>query len=182
MIDPTSEKTEGYHLFLEPFGEAATLLSSAVQSLSAEYGGPIFTPHLTLLATIPETNEQELIDASRVLASSLAPLTFTLAGFGAEETYFRTLYMTVQNEGEIAEYHARSRAVFGGVDGQPYVPHVSLLYGMYDPWRKQRSIASLAYLVPTVCEVSSLSLWHTPGDTSTWRRIGEFEFGPHTRA
>ncbi len=177
MTDPRSSRTEGYHLFFEPTGEAATLLSDTIQSLSAEYGGPIFAPHLTLLTTIPEANEEELIEKSRALASNFVPFTLTLSGFAAEETYFRTLYMTVQNADEVADYHMQARAVFGGDDAGPYVPHVSLLYGMYEVKRKQQSIARLEQMLPVSFSLSSLTLWHTPGDTTTWRKVGEYPFG-----
>lgn len=176
MTDPTSDKTEGYHLFFEPTGEASALLTDTVQSLAQEYGGPLFAPHLTLLAKIPEVSEQELVEKSRTLAANLAPFTLTLSGFGAEGTYFRTLYMTVQNRDEVAKHHAQAREVFGGEDSAPYMPHLSLLYGMYDAGRKQHTINALQHLPPISYEVKSLTLWHTPGDASTWKKVGEFPF------
>ena len=177
MIDPLSPETSGYHLFFEPAGEASVRLADTIEKLSEEYGGPLFAPHLTLLAAIPETNEEELVHMSHTLALNLQPFTLTLEGFGAEDAYFRTLYMTVRNRDEVVRYHAIAREVFGGVDASEYLPHVSLLYGLYDTERKQESIASLQALSPLSFEVGSLTLWHTPGAAHTWRRIGEFPVG-----
>ncbi len=180
MIDPRNNETEGYHLFFEPGGEVGEMLTRTVEALAGEYGGPIFAPHLTLLATIPEDEEELLAQKAQLLADKLSPFTLTLNGFGAEETYFRTLYMTVQNAEEVAECHQMARSVFCGEDASVYMPHVSLLYGLYDTERKQESIASLQFLSPVSFEVSSFTLWHTPGATDVWKRIGEFPFGEQT--
>jgi 2'-5' RNA ligase len=177
MIDPRSDKTEGYHLFFEPAGAASEMLTNVMGNLAAEYGGPVFAPHLTLLATIPEDTEELLVQKAQLLAENLRPFTLTLNGFGAENTYFRTLYMTVQNAEEVAEYHHAARDMFGGEDASAYMPHVSLLYGLYYSDRKQDTISSLATHSPLSFDVASLALWHTPGDTTTWRRVGEYRFG-----
>lgn len=180
MFDPRSDKTEGYHLFFEATGVASEVLAKTIGGLAAEYGGPIFAPHVTLLATIPEESEELLMQKARLLADRLLPFTLTLNGFGVEDRYFRALYMKVQNSAEVENYHRAARDIFGGTDEGMYLPHVSLLYGLYDTERKQESIASLQPLSLVSFEVSSLTLWHTPGATDVWKRIGEFPFGQQT--
>lgn len=169
-------KTSGYHLFFEPGGSALSLLKDTVAKLSEEYGGPLFEPHLTLLATIPIEDEILLAGKAAALAEAISPFTLTLEGFGAEDTFFRALYMRARNDEELSRYHKQARALFGGEDPIPYVPHVSLLYGNYDAERKVKSIEALKSLGSISFPITALTLWETPGEASAWRRVQTFPF------
>lgn len=169
-------KTSGYHLFFEPSGSALSLLKDTITKLSEEYGGPLFEPHLTLLATIPAEDESLLVRKAAALAEGISPFILTLEGYGAEDTFFRALYMRTLNDGEVSGYHRQAQAIFGGDDPIPYVPHVSLLYGKYDAERKANSIEVLKSLGSISFPVTALTLWETPGEASTWRRVQAFPF------
>jgi len=169
-------KTSGYHLFFEPSDSALSLLKDTIKKLSEEYGGPVFEPHLTLLATIPIEDELLLARKATAIAEAISPFTLSLEGCGAEDTFFRALFMRTLNDEEVSGYHKQARALFGGEDPTPYVPHVSLLYGNYDAQRKARTIESLLALGTVSFPVTALTLWETPGEASTWRRVGEFPF------
>ncbi len=176
MMDPTSNKTEGYHLFLEPKGEVRERLGTVIATLAAEYGGPVFVPHVTLLATIPEASEEELIAKTKELARTLTPFTCTLGGFGAQDSFFRALYMRVSSMTEVSSRHSQASTVFDMQPQDEYLPHLSLLYGNYANDQKLQTIESLQYLNDTSFEVESVQLYSTPGDTSTWKLIGEYPF------
>ncbi|MEK7201505.1 MAG: 2'-5' RNA ligase family protein [Patescibacteria group bacterium] len=173
MIDPSSNKTEGYHLLLEPKGEARERLSTVIATLAAQYGGPVFVPHVTLLAAIPESSEEEFIAKTKELACTLTPFTCTLEGFGAQDSFFRALYMRVRNSEEISLRHRQAGELFGMRQNQ-YLPHLSLLYGNYAQDQKLQTIDSLQYLNGTSFEVESVHLYSTPGDTSTWKQVGAY--------
>lgn len=136
----------------------------------------MFEPHLTLLATIPIEDELLLAGKATALAGAIAPFTLTLEGFGAEDTFFRALYMRTLNDEEVSGYHRQARALFGGEDPIPYVPHVSLLYGNYDAERKTKSIEVLKSLGSVSFPVTALTLWETPGEASTWKKVQTFPF------
>jgi len=174
MIDPTSNKTEGYHLLLEPKGEVRERLSAVITTLAAEYDGPVFVPHVTLLAAIPEASEEELIAKTKELARTLTPFTCTLEGFGTEDSFFRALYMRVSGVAEVSGRHGQASTVFGMQAQDEYLPHLSLLYGNYAQDQKLQTIDSLQYLNGTSFEVESVNLYSTPGDTSTWKQVGSY--------
>lgn len=173
MMDPTSNKTEGCHLFLEPKGEVRERLSTVVATLATQYSGPVFVPHIALLAKIPKASEEELIAKTKELARTLTPFTCTLEGFGAEDSFFRALYMRVRTPEEISLRHRQASELFGMQQDQ-YLPHLSLLYGNYAQDQKLQTIDSLQYLNGISFEVESVHLYSTPGDTSTWKQIGEY--------
>ena len=174
---PTSSdsKTTGYHIFLEPSGEAKLLLEEAILSLATEYQGPLFSPHLTVLAAIPDEEEEvALLEKVRTLSLSMQPFTLNLGEFAMQDSYFRALYLLATGQEVLKALHRNAQEVFGMSDSENYMPHVSLLYGLYPEEQKKASVATLASLIPLSFPVSSLTLWKTPGETST--RIAEFPF------
>ena len=82
-VDPTSSKTTGYHIFLQPKGMLARNLSNTIQSLAEEFSGPVFDPHVTLLARISVKDEEMLIAQTEKLAprepSIVGPLRSTMS-------------------------------------------------------------------------------------------------------
>ncbi len=176
MSTSSGSKTTGYHLFLEPSGEAKLVLEKAIVSLATKYGGPVFSPHLTVLAGLPDSDEATLIEKAETLSTSAHPLTLSLEGFATQDSYFKALYLTTTNQEQVMTLHQRAQELFNISDSKDYVPHVSLLYGLYSEEEKKESVATLASLIPISFPVSSLTLWKTPGETTTWKRIAEFPF------
>ena len=177
MIDPASSLTSGYHVFFEPSGDANEQLASVIHELSAEYGGPLFQPHVTLLAMIPETDETVLIEKARKLAGRLASFELALVALSAEDKYFRSLYLKAHPSEELLRSRALALEMFALEEVSEYMPHLSLLYGNYDTERKQQSIALLESLLPLSFFAGSVALWKTPGEASTWEKVGEYPFG-----
>jgi len=176
MLTSSDSKTTGYHVFLEPSGEAKLLLEKAILSLATKCGGPLFSPHLTVLAAIPDDHESALIEKARTLSLSMQSFTLNLGDFAMQDSYFRALYLSATNQEVLEALHRDAQELFGMRYSENYTPHVSLLYGHYPEEQKKASVATLASLIPLSFSVSSLALWKTPGETSTWKRIAEFPF------
>ncbi|HEV7121658.1 MAG TPA: 2'-5' RNA ligase family protein [Candidatus Paceibacterota bacterium] len=176
MIDPHSDKTEGYHLFIEPPAPLGEKLQWTIAALAQAYGGPAFAPHVTLLARISEEPEEELLRKAQLLAQSLVPFSVSLDEEGMEDAYFRALYLHAGGAG-IRDAHAKTNGAFGLEDDAPYVPHLSLLYGNYPLERKEAALAALPVRAGTEFRADRLSVWRTPGEVRAWKKIAELPFG-----
>jgi 2'-5' RNA ligase len=174
MIDPTSSKTTGFHLFFEPAGELASELGAIIENLSKEYGGPVFAPHITLLARIPAGNDEDVVKKTQALADMLAPFSLTLGELDAQDAFFKALYIRIQEREEMDKYHAYANKIFSMKDESPYLPHLSLLYGNYEQKRKQQTIGNLAIRKGTSFRVDKIHLYRTEGEVEYWQKVREF--------
>lgn len=177
MIDPKSDRTEGYHLLIEPTGSIRIGLEEVINLVAQECGGPVFVPHITLLARITHLPEDEMIETSAALAKMLEPLTLTLGTIGMEDAYFRALYLHVRENESLSLAHARANEAFFMEDENAYTPHLSLLYGNYSEQQKRAASAALPVLDGTSFSVDSFSLYHTPGAVGSWKKIRDFTLG-----
>ncbi len=175
-MNPESPETSGYHLFLEPAGELRRELSAVIASLAGQYGGPVFPPHVTLLASIPDAPEAELTHKARELADSLAPLSLTLGELASEDAYFRALYSVILEQEALRALHAEAARAFGMPPEDAYLAHLSLLYGNYPEGEKAVSRAGLSYPRGVSFTASTLHLYKTPGPPGAWVQIAEFPF------
>ena len=175
MIDPASHKTTGYHLFLEPEGKLREEVAAIIGSLATQFDGPLFSPHVTLLARIPDQEEAVLIEKTKQLTRSLTPFEVVLGTVDIEQAHFRALYLHVVSE-EIKNACQRANELFSMQDEREYVPHMSLLYGNYAEAQK-REVASMLE-VPVDCSfvVNKLHLYKTDGEMSNWVKIAEVPF------
>ncbi|MDB5189957.1 MAG: cyclic phosphodiesterase-like protein [Parcubacteria group bacterium] len=183
MIDPQSNGTVGFHLFFEPEGGLKKELSEIIEKLAKEYDGPVFTPHVTLLARIPSDSEsapvplEAIIEKSQSLAKSLSPFTLTLGRTSTENAYFKALYLHIKEQTEMRVLHAQALEHFFMDDEAPYLPHLSLLYGKYPQEQKEVTIESLVLPTEHSFVVKSLYLYQTEGEVHDWKLIQEFPFG-----
>ncbi len=176
MVDLRSNKTVGFHLFLEPTGELADELAAIIKTLSAEYGGPVFTPHVTLLARI-EGEEKEVIEKSQILADKLSPITLTLGTLDIKDAFFKALYMQIEEVGDMKKYHAQANEIFSMQDEGEYVPHLSLLYGNYEKEQKETTIKDLIVPQGKAFLADRMHLYKTEGPAENWQKIQEFILG-----
>ena len=171
MFDPRDDKTVGYHLFLEPSAKSLQNLQAIINKLAGASGGPVFVPHLTLLARIRSTTENELIRKTKAVAAQLPSLRINIGELAKENAYYRALYARVIPETAIQEAHIYAKKLFDVRESQEYVPHVSLLYGNYSAKQKKTFEQDCIGIIPTSILLTTLSLWKTKGNTTTWRRV-----------
>ncbi|HWU24437.1 MAG TPA: 2'-5' RNA ligase family protein [Candidatus Paceibacterota bacterium] len=174
-FDPHSSETAGYHLFLMPRGEGAIELQALILTLSEEYGGPVFLPHVTLLARIPESDENVVLEKTHILASDMEHISLSLGELESQDSYFKALYLVVRDQKEMRALHERASLLFSRQPDVSYQAHLSLLYGNYPEERKAQTRAELN--VPEISFVAdAIHVYRTPGSVDTWQKIGEFAF------
>jgi 2'-5' RNA ligase len=172
MTDPQSDRTSGYHLFIEAADEA---LQHMINELAESFGGPIFPAHVTLLSGIIAAEPEALLQRAEQLAHGSAPFELALGETAMEDTYFRALYLRVQPSETLVALHVRAKELFPA-QSSLYMPHLSLLYGNYPEERKRAALATL--LVPEGVKilVDRFSLYHTEGTVAEWQKMAEVRF------
>jgi 2'-5' RNA ligase len=151
-----------------PEGEERERLAALVRSLARRFGGPVFDPHVTLLAGLPGPAKDVIARAGDVVRSSRAPRV-RFAGPEAGGSYFRRLYLRVEPSPELVALHAAAREAFGRKDEPPFVPHLSLLYATppAPPIAGEVRDESL-----TGFEARKVEVYSTEGEVAAWRRVG----------
>lgn len=175
MFDPKDSKTIGYHIFLLPEGELFDRLQTIINQLAEKYAGIKFEPHVTLLARIPKSNEDELTAKTQQLAASMQPFEIELKEINAEDTYFRALYCKAEPNTQIEEYHQKALEMFGVQDVNVYMPHLSLYYGNVPQSVKDEMISSLSLSESMKFLVNKIYLYRTEGEATDWVRVGAYD-------
>lgn len=166
-------ETTGYHLFLEPTGALKEKLAGYIHTLAETYGGPVFPPHVTLVGSIPNLEEEEVIAKATALAHT--PLTLTLGDLDGEDAYFRAFYIRIEENEALASYYEQACAMFG-VPLQTYCPHLSLFYGGVSDTARAAMKDSLPYAAGESFVVDSLSVYRGEGGAEEWQKVAEIPF------
>ena len=171
MFDNHSDVTTGYHLFLEPEGEVGKQLQDIITEVSRVSKGPNFSPHVTLLARIPEGEESHLVEKTNTIAGAMKKQRVTLQGISMEDSYYRALYLEILEKEELETIHTYATTVFAMTDEQSYLPHLSLLYGNYSQEQKEVFLKSVQVPSALSFEASTIHLYKTSGKPHQWKKI-----------
>lgn len=158
-----------------PNEEASQKFFSIINSIASTYQSPTFPPHVTLLSNI-SGDEKELCTQAQKLALKLAPQILTVSGVSTEDSFFRALYLKVQEIVPLTEMHKNASATFA-MPVAEYTPHLSLLYGTYPEDTKQETVRLVSPLQGFEFVLSTLALYRTEGEVTEWEKIASFPLG-----
>ncbi len=131
-----------YHLWLAPTGQAYDTLMKTITDLSKAYHAPVFEPHVTLLDSLLGTEEAISVRCLE-LGGSLAPYDILLAEPAHGDQYFQCVFLKTQETPALINAHERARRLFVK-EPNPYMPHLSLLYGHYSLELKNNITSTLS--------------------------------------
>ncbi|MEC4670554.1 MAG: 2'-5' RNA ligase family protein, partial [Nitrospirota bacterium] len=112
-----------FHLWLMPAGGTCERLATIIRHLSHKYGGPLFEPHVTLLGGM-EGEEEEICHNTMRLAQGLRPFDVQLTTPGYQDSYFRCLYLHVQETPSLMEAQAQARIILNQQKELQFQPHL----------------------------------------------------------
>ena len=163
----------GFSPWIVPEGEVRRRLAALIAELARRFGGPVFDPHVTLLAGLPGPAASVIARAEEVMRGAR---TFPVRFEGPEkgESYFRSLYLRVEPSPELLALHGAARDAFGRTEDAPLFPHLSLLYGAPPP---PAVIEEIRLAVPDGFEARTVDLYSTEGEVERWRRGRRFRLG-----
>ena len=145
-----------YHLWLAPTGKAYDILMKTITDLSKAYHAPVFEPHVTLLGSLPGT-EEDISVRSLQLGASLLPFDILLTEPAYGDQYFQCVLLKAQETPAMMNAHELARRLFVK-DPNPYMPHLSLLYGHYSIELKDKITSTLSQTLRLNFTVDSFDL------------------------
>ena len=131
-----------YHLWAAPTGKAYDILMKTITDLSRAYHAPVFEPHVTLLGSLPGTEEDISVRCFE-LGGSLTPFDILLTEPAYGDQYFQCVFLKTQETPALMNAHELTRRLFVK-DPIPYMPHLSLLYGHYSIELKDKIASTLS--------------------------------------
>ncbi|HEV7256850.1 MAG TPA: 2'-5' RNA ligase family protein [Bosea sp. (in: a-proteobacteria)] len=156
-----------HSIWLMPNAADGALLSGIVADLSRRFGTPLFTPHLTVKGDT-DMALPALAAAIAEAAGQVAAFQEVVAGIETSETYFRSFYARFA----IAPALATLKQRLDAQASEPFIPHVSLLYGPVAAGPKAEAAAEISALLASrsinfdrLCVVTSgqdvpIDQWH----------------------
>ena len=166
-------KGAGFSLWIVPEGEVRRRLAALIEELARRFGGPVFDPHVTLLAGLPGPAASVIARAEDVMRGARA---FPVRFVGPEkgDSYFRCLYVRLEASSPLLDLHAAARNAFGRTDEPPFFPHLSLKYGAPPP---PAVIEEVRLAVPDGFEARTVDVYSTEGEVESWRGVGRLRLG-----
>jgi 2'-5' RNA ligase len=161
-----------YSLWWKPAGTTFETLAQVIREFAQEHGDTPFEPHVTLLGNVGGT-EREILRTSAELAGSLRPVPTVLTGPAYGREHFQCVYMLVDQTPAVMGAHARARQAFRMADG-PYMPHLSLVYGLFRDEQKIAIIGRLPNLRMTFDASAVCVIRADSDDPKDWRELGAF--------
>jgi len=165
----------GHSLWVCPTGASKDAYSAIIKDASSTLGTFCFTPHITLVAAIM-TDEKDVVERTKVLASRLAPYEFEFEQVSQKDRYFQCVFAKMKCTEQVVNANRIARDVFTERLTDPeYMPHLSLVYGDFPLARKEETIMpklsqQIQEQAPLTAlfKVDSIEVWSTQGDVSKW--------------
>ncbi len=162
-----------YSLWLTPDGDVQDALAQLIGELAEQYGGPRFPPHITLIGSVVGS-EDEILRLAGEIAAQTPAQQITFAGLGAEEIYFRSLYLIADQAPGLMAANVLARQVFASERSEPFRPHLSLIYGDYPAATKQAISEAIQTRLPAACITDTLDVYQTEPPVESWRLLRRF--------
>jgi 2'-5' RNA ligase len=168
---------EFFCLWLVPELETEAELAELLVELSADLGGPLFSPHLTLIGETEDERDaldMKLSDVAARFPAFEAPVVRVETG----DSYYQSLYLRFENAGTLRALKEALVAVTVPENVDAFMPHVSLFYGesagkadaaarLQDAWAGRNIRFDRLVIVPSGRRV--------PIDE--WTTLGSFQLG-----
>jgi 2'-5' RNA ligase len=172
MFTPKSKETSGYHIFIEPEKQIKKEIKDIIINIANKYSGPVFNPHITLIARVENFTEKEIIEKTKKLAKNIEPFNISLNNIEKGNEYFRSVYINAERTDEIMNSYKKAIDLFGLKYEKEYKPHLSLFYGDVSDKERDKIISNIDYN-RTSFKVNKLHIYHTPGKVDTWKKVAE---------
>jgi 2'-5' RNA ligase len=169
-----------YHLWIAPEGKLGDMLQSTIEDLAHRNGGPLFSPHITLL-TYLEGPEVELVSRTEQVASTQTPFELSLEKAEVSDTFFQCIYLRVAESAPLLDFRRKVARTFQRPE-KPYMPHLSLLYGDLAKEQRDEVASNLPSSLLLQISISSVQLIKaTSLKPSDWSCVAQFPLGSGAR-
>lgn len=170
---------QAFSLWWVPRGEVLGRLQRVVDDLGIRFRTPVFVPHVTLVADIPGTRER-ILETTRKIARMIQTIPrFEFRWVETGDSYFQCVYVRAELTNVIGEAARVAREVVARDILQPYMPHLSLMYGDEDSGvTEQLQIQAVVRVkeilaLPIVFIPTTIQVWTAVVPVKEWELVGE---------
>lgn len=125
-----------YSVWLMPEGKINEKLSGIISSFSKKYNSPLFRPHVTLIGGGIGV-KKVLQHKTEILSRRIKPFDVKLTRTHQLNEFFRSLFILAEKTPELMNAYREAINVFGLSEDPAYMPHLSLIYGDFEPEIKE---------------------------------------------
>lgn len=165
----TMGQAQCHSLWISPRGVAGDVFNAIVHDVSETFETPYFPPHVTLLAQVLQP-QSEVVAITRELAGEFSPFQIELLAPATTDDYFRSLFISVEPGSVLLAAHGLAKELFRAPE-EPYMPHLSLLYGDLSEAEKRKVIARVGVGFPIGFAAEAIDVYATAGAPEDWRLI-----------
>lgn len=164
-----SQNEEKFAIWLKPENEVYQVLKRIIDSLSAEYDAPRFEPHITVAGNIRSSTEsvEKMI---KTVAEKSEPMTLYLTETGYRDNLYQSFFIHIAPNDALLALRERCLAKLG-LEHNPYMPHISLLYKEIDSEEKKQIMERIGRRFDLVFIPDKLYLVRTSGSPETWEEV-----------
>ena len=157
-----------------PDKETYLKLSQLIEDLSTVHHTPSFEPHVTLLSGIVD-DDTSAIEKTAALAAQTPPLRGSLTRIEYLEYFYRCLFFRTDDNATIFDLRKKAEETYEHTNVNPFIPHVSFLYGALPVFKKEAIVAELGDRFFLDFKMQTLRLVKTELTPEHWQLLGEWE-------
>jgi 2'-5' RNA ligase len=161
-------------LWLMPDKKTYLKIGQLIAELSSVHNTPRFEPHVTLISGITDDVETALLKTQKLAADNNI-LKASLTGVEYLEYFYRCLFFRTDDSEDIFHLRDKAESLFEHSTVNPFIPHISFLYGSLPTFKKEAIIAELGDRFLGGFSLQSLRLIRTELGPESWELLGEFE-------
>ncbi|XP_004293642.1 PREDICTED: cyclic phosphodiesterase-like [Fragaria vesca subsp. vesca] len=184
MASTTPEK-HVYSVWALPPEDVAPRLQKLMEGLRAEFTGPYFDPHITVVGAITLTPEDALNKfetASKAVKAYEAKVERVATG----TFFYQCVFLLINPTPQVVEASTSCCGHFGYNNSTPYMPHLSILYADLSDEDKKKAQEKANILDESITSLSfavtRLALYKTDTEDKTlksWEKIAECTLQPN---
>jgi len=154
-----------------PQGKNKKFLKNKIDYLSKNFGGPSFSPHVTLIGSFLG-EQKDLIEKTKQISEKIKAFEIYFYKLCSLDKFFQSLFLDVKLNRELV--NARNYASHKlGCSNDNYEPHLSLAYGEYSKKVKDKMISTIDKF-PQRFFVDKIFLAHNNEINLRWKIIKDF--------
>lgn len=156
-------------LWLKPESEVRDILKRTIDALAVEFGTSRFEPHITIASGI-KGDPDDLHQRLEKIAGSTDPMTLYLKETDFRDAFYRSLFVHIAPNDSLLAMRERSLREFH-LEHEPYMPHISLMYGEMDAGRKKQIIDRVGKRFDLVFIPDKIHLVRVSGPPESWEEV-----------
>ncbi|MCL5675736.1 MAG: 2'-5' RNA ligase family protein [Patescibacteria group bacterium] len=153
-------------------------LKKIIDSLSAKYHTPVFSPHMTVVSEI-NADLETIKNIAGNIAAQTNPLKLSLGPVSFSTTYFQSVFVRVNSTAALMQLNLDLKKAFN-LENSVFMPHISLLYGLDDMKIREKIVSQLPKFKESVFEAKEMVVIPQTTNPKSWQSQCVISLGNRT--